>query len=209
MIWAAFIIKMHGSVLTVWMLTGKWLSSPEHFRCSQFSAMLEWTSHPVLMSAVLCCSIVELIPDLELLHSALFPRHRDWPFCSPAENHHRPLSCRCWLWVLLRSLPGAFGWAAFVEPGWVGAHSRTGTSHLLPGSTFRSFRLWAGRLAGRRPAFSRLATQRLERLSVRPPRVTSAVRVWTQTLNRCLEVFVGASNVRKPSVGQMQVRLGY
>lgn len=29
----------------------------------------------------------------------------------------------------------------------MGAHSRSGTSHLLPGSTFRSFRLWAGRLS--------------------------------------------------------------
>lgn len=93
------LIKIHWSVLTPWMLTGKWHSSPEYFTCSHFSAMLERTFHPLLISSVPCYRTFELILELELFGPALVPRHRDWACSSPAENHHCQLSCSWLLWV--------------------------------------------------------------------------------------------------------------
>lgn len=70
---------------------------------------------------------------------------------------------------------GVFKRAAFVPPfvkaGCLVPRSRTGSSsHLLPGSTFHPFSLWASC----QPASQRSATHLLERLSVWPPGVTSA-----------------------------------
>lgn len=195
------------------MLVGKWLSSPGYFTCSHFFATLEWASHPLLISSLLCYSLLEMILELELFISALFPRHQDWHFYSPAENHHcrspadvgsefwpdvfLSFSCRCFQMCI-----------AFVLPSvrLAGTTQQCRYQSFDPDSTFHSFSLWANC----RPAFSRFATQLAKRLSVWPPSITSAGRAWTQTLSRCLQKdFVWASNVRKPSVGQMQVRLGY
>lgn len=70
-----------------------------------------------------------------------------------------------------------------------------GSDDLPAGSTFHS----SSHRGSCRPTFSYLATHHLERLSARPPSVSFAALVGSETQSRCLVAFVCTGKVRKPS----------
>lgn len=78
---------------------------------------------------------------------------------------------------------------------------RAGSDDLPAGSTFH----FSSHRGSCRPTFSYLTTHHSERLSARPPSVSSAALVGSETQSRCLVAFVRAGKVRKPSA---RVRCG-